>query len=140
MKIIFEKINEKLSYSYENLRNKNNTIELTTLADLNIIFANSYNPIKSIHGFEKMLIENDKKEKKDHQYFIDHSNYANLFLIFDSENNVLEYVQDLCEARGEKIPKNFANSLEYLIDENTYVMKIKEFDIDISEFKNYFKK
>lgn len=140
MKIIFEKINEKLSYQYINLKNNSNTIEFDTFDDLNIIFANSFNKIKSSHGFEKMLIECGNNKSYEGHYFIDHSNYANLFLTFDKDNNVLEYVQDMCEARGEKIPKNLNHALDYLVNENTYVMKIKEFNIDLNEFKNYFKK
>lgn len=140
MRIIVEKINDKLSYPYKNMKIINNCIEFNTFDDLNIIFENSFNQIKSIHGFEKMLIQHENRKVNNYQYFVDHSNYANLFLTFENDNNILEYVQDMCEARGEKIPKNLDSAFDYLINENTYVMKIKEFEINLDEFRKHFKK
>ncbi|MEG0124413.1 MAG: hypothetical protein RR665_02935, partial [Malacoplasma sp.] len=88
----------------------------------------------------KMLIDKNKNNTLVASYFVDHSNYSSLFLIFSEEKHILDYVQDMCEARGDSIPKSYEAAINYLIQDNTYLFKINEFDIDLNEFKEFFNK
>lgn len=140
MKIKLKKINEKLKYNNLKIKYESGEIIISTLEDLyQLLFAESYDANKCLKSFIS-LIENNKNliNNKETFYFLDYSNYLNLYQIFKSEKELLYYVQDTCEARGERIPKNIEEAILYLEDENIYLNKIQFEDINENELKNKY--
>lgn len=97
-------------------------------------FEDSYNFYKTFKGFDIFLKSlNDKDQdyyviEKD-IFYLDHKNYCNLFLTFNSEKDILFYVQDTCEARGEPIVETFNSALDYLKKDGTKVYVVEKFVI-----------
>lgn len=140
MKIILKKYNNKTSYNYTNFNFINNVLEINDLNKLNILFENSFNKTKTIYGFECFLKENENKLKNSKDYlFLDFSNSNKLFMILKNEDDLLNYVQDLCEARGENIVDTINSAINYLIQENVYISKIEIFDISLNDIKKELK-
>lgn len=122
---------------------KSNVIEkkISNNNELFNFLEDSYNTYKTIKGFELLIKENAKLENSnyiiDKKYLIDHKSYCNLFNVYNSEDEILYYVQDTCEARGETIPKDFSKATNYLINENTIIWEIIEFKIEKNIFDNF---
>lgn len=125
---------------------KNNQIEKKILNDNDLFdfLDDSYNTLKTIKGFNIFIKENAKLENEKYiinkKYLIDHKAYCNLFATYNSEQEILYYVQDTCEARGETIPKEFAKAINYLTNDNTIVWEIIEFSIEKKLLENFIEK
>lgn len=127
MKIVLKSIKNNLNY--KNKEYKNELIEINSLFDW---LSSSNKPYKNMHAFDVLLKENKEFKNK---YLIDHTEYAPLYLLFNSLDDVLLYCQDTCEARAETIPKSIDSALSYLSNEDVYIHEIVEFDIDQKEWE-----
>lgn len=119
-----------------NIKLINNSIkkEILTKDDLFNFLDHSYNTIKTIKGFDIFIKENAKFENGKYvinkKYLLDYKAYCNLFITYNNEEEILYYVQDNCEARGETIPKDFNKAMNYLKNDNVIVWEILEFTIE----------
>lgn len=126
MKIILESIKENLNYP--NKKYEKNILEINSLYEW---ITNSSKPFKCMHAFDVLLKENKNLNKK---ILVDHTKYAPLLLVFNTMDEILLYCQDTCEARGDKIPKNIIDALNYLTSEEIYIHKINEWQLNQKEW------
>lgn len=123
----------------EQINNKNDILTIDSIEKLDNYFDNTYAKLKCIKGFKIFVEENISKfDSCENWFFLDYSKYANLYLIFKTEQDILYYVEDNCMARGETIPKSYEKALNYLTNDDVIVYKIKSFKIDQDELKKYF--
>lgn len=130
MKISLKKV-QNISNS-----DNNDVLLIDNLDQLIAFIENSYASIKVCKSFVNLindLITNNKLENIKNKYLVDHKSYCNLFLIFDNLDQILWYVQDTCEARGDTIPKTINSAINYLISEKTVIYEIDEFQINVDE-------
>lgn len=100
---------------------------------------------KNIIGFENAITIFGFNNELAYGYFLDYSSYVNIFLYFKNEQDIIDYVQDTCEARGETNEKNFIkitsfnDALNYLKKEDVVISKVEKIFIDEHKW-NIFKK
>ena len=63
--------------------------------------------------------------------------YVNIFQYFKDNNDIYDYVLDLCEARGEKPIKSPNDAIDYLVSEGVVISKINSIYIDETEWNNF---
>lgn len=126
MKIALESIKENLNYPNKKYDQK--LLEIISLCEW---ISSSNKPFKNMHAFDVLIKENKKFKGK---ILVDHTKYAPLFLVFNSMNDLLFYCQDICEARGEKIPQNIETALDYFSNEEIYIHKINEWQLNQNEW------
>ncbi|MDE6893831.1 MAG: hypothetical protein K2J02_00455, partial [Malacoplasma sp.] len=70
-------------------------------------------------------------------YFLDYSSFVSIFLYFENENDILNYVIDTCEARGDKKVNNFNEAINYLASENVTIANVIDLEIEEIEWKKF---
>lgn len=93
--------------------------------------------LKNIKGFE-LIIEKIKFNKKILEgYFLDYSSFISIYLYFESDQNLLDYVKDTCEARGDKIVNNFNEAINYLANENVTIASVVSLEINQNQWDDF---
>lgn len=102
----------------------------------------SYNFYKTFKGFDLFLksleVKNDKYVINSGMYYLDHKKYCNLFLVFKKLDDIFYYVQDTCEARGEKIVTDIDQALSYLKNDETLIYVIDKFEIAKDDWESIY--
>ncbi|MDE5841639.1 MAG: hypothetical protein K2H11_01535, partial [Malacoplasma sp.] len=74
---------------------------------------------------------------------LDYSNFVGMFLYFENEEEITNYVIDTCQARGDKNINNFNEAINYLSSENITISNVINLFIDEKkwyEFKSKYDK
>lgn len=124
---------------------KETILKLSSWNDLENFLANSFNFIKTLKAFYTLINEtsqildaNKNTITINKKFLIDHKEYANLFLAFNSYDEILLYVQDVCEARGDSIPKSIKSAINYLNNEKTVIYEILKFELDKNNWNDFY--
>lgn len=94
---------------------------------------------KSITAFEEVIQKIGFDKTKTDGYLLDYSSYVSIFSYFENENDLLLYVQDICEARGDKIVSSINEAWSYLIADGVVISKVKQFYINSNEWDEFKK-
>lgn len=70
--------------------------------------------------------------------FLDYSSFVNIFLYFKNNDDFLLYVQDTCEARGEKIIKNINEAFDYIKNEGVVISQVLKLKIDKNSWEKLY--
>lgn len=92
---------------------------------------------KNLKGFELLVNSIGLNKKITNGYFLDYSSYVNIYLYFDSMDNILLYVNDTCEARGDKQVGSIQEAINYLKNEDVVISEVEEIFIDENEWKSF---
>lgn len=118
-------------------------LEFNSFDDIYNFCLKSFSIIKSLKGFDVFLKENifNKNDLNIKDYFfLDHSSYVGLFLLFKTEQEILYYVEDTCIGRGEDPIKTVEEAFSYLKDDDVKVYKINSWEgIDQKEWEEFYK-
>ena len=93
--------------------------------------------LKNIKGFELLIEQIKFNQEVKIGFFLDYSSYVNIFQYFKDNNDIYDYVLDLCEARGEKPIKSPNDAIDYLVSEGVVISKINSIYIDETEWNNF---
>ncbi|WPL39090.1 hypothetical protein [Malacoplasma iowae] len=140
MKLILEPLQNNKA---DTLIKNNQILQINSLDDIYQFCSKSFSIFKTLKGFDTFFKEN-VFNKKDlditNYYFLDHSSYVGLFLIFKTEQDILNYVEDTCIGRGEKPVETIDEAFKYLKDDEIKVYKIKEFEsLNQDEWEIFYK-
>ncbi len=93
--------------------------------------------LKNIKGFELIIEKINFNKNINKGYFLDYSSFVSIFLYFENENDILNYVIDTCEARGDKKVNNFNEAINYLASENVTIANVIDLEIEEIEWKKF---
>lgn len=121
----------------------NKPLQFNSLNDIYDFCSRSFSVVKTLKGFDTFLKENIFNKKNldvTNYYFLDHSSYVGLFLIFKTEQEILNYVEDTCLGRGEKSVESIEEAFSYLKDDDVRIYTIKEFEnVNQQEWESFYK-
>lgn len=121
----------------------NKPLQFNSLNDIYDFCSRSFSVVKTLKGFDTFLKENIFNKKNldvTNYYFLDHSSYVGLFLIFKTEQEILNYVEDTCLGRGEKPVESIEEAFIYLKDDDVRIYTIKEFEnVNQQEWESFYK-
>lgn len=121
----------------------NKPLQFNSLNDIYDFCSRSFSVVKTLKGFDTFLKENIFNKKNldvTNYYFLDHSSYVGLFLIFKTEQEILNYVEDTCLGRGEKPVESIEEAFSYLKDDDVRIYTIKEFEnVNQQEWESFYK-
>lgn len=95
--------------------------------------------LKNIKGFYSVIETTGFNTKQTSGYFLDYSSFVNIFLYFKNDDDLLNYVADTCEARGDKKVSNLNEAINYLTNEDVVISHVSELEIDKSKWEQLVK-
>ncbi|MDE5767489.1 MAG: hypothetical protein K2H56_02965 [Malacoplasma sp.] len=127
--LLLESENQWKEFFSQNIERKNNKNPNQNFINKRIL--------KNIKGFELIIEKINFNKNINKGYFLDYSSFVGIFLYFESENDILNYVIDTCEARGDKKVNNFNEAINYLANENVTIASVIDLEIEEIKWKKF---
>lgn len=133
--LIIKEKNDWIDFLSQNKERKNKT---NSNQNINTNFINK-RILKNIKGFDSLIQNSGFNKQLTSGYFLDYSSYVNIFLYFKDDQDLINYVIDTCEARGDNKVTNFNEAINYLANEDVVISNVIELEINENQWKDLIK-